>query len=250
MYPTIQTLQGFVFRNVFMTGIYGIHNKVNDKWYVGQAQNIKRRNTIEKCNLKNCNKLHRHRDNKHFSSAWQKYGEDAFEWVVLEECTIEQLDEREIFWIAQKDSFYNGYNLTSGGKSLRNRKHTNEEKIKIGNSNRGKIRTLETRQKLSDAHKGKKQSAELVKKRAEACKGRTGGMKGKHHSEEAKRKISLHYNRKTVPVICLQNNKIYKSIAEASKELKVASANIVKVCKKERKNTKGYTFEYIKDIEQ
>ena len=35
-----------------------------------------------------------------------------------------------------------------------------------------------------------------------------------------------------------------------AKELKVASANIVKVCKKERKNTKGYTFEYIKEIEQ
>lgn len=45
MYPTIQTLQGFVLERCCMTGIYGIHNKVNDKWYVGQSQNIKRKNT-------------------------------------------------------------------------------------------------------------------------------------------------------------------------------------------------------------
>lgn len=226
------------------TGIYGIHNIINDKWYVGQAQNIARRNTIEKCNLKNTGTLHRHRDNTHFSSAWKKYGENSFEWVILEECAINELDEREIFWIKQKDSFNNGYNLTSGGKSLRNRKHTEEEKKKIGDANRGKIRTLETRQKLSKAHKGHAQSPELIKKRSEACKGRIGGMKGKHHTEESKRKISLHHNSKTVSVRCLQNNKIYKSIAEASRELSIPCGNIIKICKGDRKHAKGYVFEY------
>ena len=233
-----------------MTGIYGIHNIVNDKWYVGQAQNIQRRNTIEKCNLKNTNKLHRHRDNTHFSAAWKKYGADAFEWVVLEKCTVDQLDEREIFWIEQKDSFYNGYNLTGGGKSLRNRKHTEEEKRKIGDGNRGKIRSLEIRQRLSEAHKGNKPSPESVQKRIETCRklgNLGGGMKGKHHTEEAKRKISLHSNVKTVSIICLENDKIYKSITEASKELNVETANIVKVCKGERKHTKGYTFRYIEE---
>ena len=232
-----------------MTGIYGIHTLINDKWYVGQAQNISRRNTIEKCNLKNTGTLHRHRDNTHFSAAWKKYGADAFEWVILEECDIEKLDDREIFWIAQKDSFNNGYNLTAGGKSLRNRKHTEEEKRKIGDGNRGKVRTLETKQKLSKAHKGKKQSPELIKKRAKACMGRVGGMTGKHHSEEAKRKISLHNNSPTVSVICLQNNKVYKSLTEASKELNVSSPNIVKVCKGQRPHTKGYVFRYLKEAE-
>ena len=50
--------------------------------------------------------------------AIQKYGIDAFTYEILEECTLEQLDEREIYWIA----FYNtykgfGYNCNEGGGS-------------------------------------------------------------------------------------------------------------------------------------
>ena len=103
---------------------------------------------------------------------------------------------------------------------------------------------------MSEAHKGNKPSPESVQKRIETCRklgNLGGGMKGKHHTEEAKRKISLHSNVKTVSIICLENDKIYKSITEASKELNVATANIVKVCKGERKHTKGYTFRYIEE---
>ena len=87
-----------------MIGIYGIHNKVNDKWYVGQSNNIRKRNLYELRNLRN-GVFHYNNSNNHIVQAWQKYGENAFEWVVLEECEIDKLDEREIFWIAQKDSF-------------------------------------------------------------------------------------------------------------------------------------------------
>jgi hypothetical protein len=37
--------------------------------------------------------------------------------VVLEECKEEELNEREIYWIGQYDSYYNGYNCTKGGDS-------------------------------------------------------------------------------------------------------------------------------------
>lgn len=49
-----------------------------------------------------------------------KYGIDNFLFEVIEECKRENLNEREIYWIKQYNSFFfdknsNGYNLTRGG---------------------------------------------------------------------------------------------------------------------------------------
>ena len=52
------------------------------------------------------------------SSAIKKYGVNNFSFYLLEEGIEESnLDDREIFWIAEKDSYYHGYNSTKGGKS-------------------------------------------------------------------------------------------------------------------------------------
>nr|DAL38474.1 MAG TPA_asm: intron associated endonuclease [Caudoviricetes sp.] len=91
-------------------GIYGIHNLISDKWYVGQAIDIRARWNAHRSNLK----LKRN-EPLHLISAWHKYGPSAFEWLILEECPEEQLDEREMYWIEQKGSFRSGYNQTLGG---------------------------------------------------------------------------------------------------------------------------------------
>lgn len=99
-----------------MVGIYKIENKVNGKIYVGQSSIIETRwyNHVRELN-KN---IH---TNKYLQSAWNKYGEKNFEFKILEECSIDSLDEREIFWIERLNSYYkiNGYNLTTGGKGTR-----------------------------------------------------------------------------------------------------------------------------------
>lgn len=105
-----------------MVGIYGIHNKVNDKWYVGQSKDIKKRNNGEFCNLLN-GKFHSWGENHHIVNAVKKYGIRSFEWVVLEECEIDKLDEREIFWIKEKDSYKNGYNQTLGGQKIKEKSY-------------------------------------------------------------------------------------------------------------------------------
>lgn len=46
-----------------------------------------------------------------------KYGKEHFKIELIEECPIEWLDRREIFWIDYFDSFNNGYNLTAGGNN-------------------------------------------------------------------------------------------------------------------------------------
>lgn len=47
-----------------------------------------------------------------------KYGIDKFHISLVEECTIENLNEREQYWINQYDSYKNGYNATLGGDGV------------------------------------------------------------------------------------------------------------------------------------
>ena len=94
--------------------IYKITNRVNNKVYIGQT-----RFTIEhrfKQHIKNYNIEHR---KQALYLAFDKYGIENFVVEQVEECPIEKLDEREIYWIAYYDSFKNGYNLTLGGNSNR-----------------------------------------------------------------------------------------------------------------------------------
>lgn len=55
------------------------------------------------------------KDNHAFHQALRKYGEENFEWIILEECDDTLLNEREIYWIKEKDTYNNGYNETRGG---------------------------------------------------------------------------------------------------------------------------------------
>lgn len=90
--------------------IYKITNKVNGKSYIGQT-----RYTIEFRW-----KQHQHKkDNTYFHNAIHKYGVDNFSIEILEECDIEELNQKEIFYIAKYDTFKNGYNLTIGGDGNR-----------------------------------------------------------------------------------------------------------------------------------
>lgn len=90
--------------------IYKITNKVNGKSYIGQT-----RYTVEFRW-----KQHQHKvDNTYFHNAINKYGADNFTVETLEECKYEDLDSREIFYIAKYDTFNNGYNLTIGGDGRR-----------------------------------------------------------------------------------------------------------------------------------
>ena len=48
----------------------------------------------------------------------RKYGEDAYELIILEDnLKKEQLNEREIYWISFYDTYFNGYNQSTGGSN-------------------------------------------------------------------------------------------------------------------------------------
>lgn len=90
--------------------IYKVTNKVNGKSYIGQT-----RYTLE---FRWRQHLHK-RDNAYFHNAIKKYGAENFSLEILEECDVDQLNSREIFYIAKYNTFEEGYNLTIGGDGNR-----------------------------------------------------------------------------------------------------------------------------------
>lgn len=97
-----------------MIGIYKIENLVNHKIYIGQSINIERRWKQEK---QRAFQESAHEYNYPISKALRKYGIDNFSFSVIEECSVDKLNEREKFWIAYYNSFFSGYNQTFGGDS-------------------------------------------------------------------------------------------------------------------------------------
>lgn len=108
-----------------MIGIYIIKNKINNQCYIGQSVNITRRWRQHKEAVANGVKTPLY-------LAIQKYGIDNFDFQILEECSIEELNDREIYWIEKYDSYYKGYNQTRGGQQYsHNVKLSDEDYDKI-----------------------------------------------------------------------------------------------------------------------
>ena len=112
------------------SGIYKVTNIINNKIYIGQSKNIKKRfknhHIVDYNNKNNCCY------NTKFYQALRKYGLENFQVEVLE-LTNEELDKKEIQHIQKYDSFKNGYNSTEGGQHWSDKIHSKEteEKRKI-----------------------------------------------------------------------------------------------------------------------
>ena len=92
--------------------IYKFTNKINNKVYIGQTTQ-----TIEQRTNKHLSQLD---DNTYFHRALKKYGINNFDIEVIEQnIPLNELDNREIYWIKYYDSYHTsnkGYNLTKGGQ--------------------------------------------------------------------------------------------------------------------------------------
>ena len=193
--------------------IYRIINKLNGDSYIGQ---------YHKDNPKGRFATHRRlaRDEtttQHLYRAIRCHGIDNFEFTLICVCSKEELNDLEIKYIAEFESFgKKGYNMTSGGQGLRDFKHSEETKEKLRELSTGKFPNEEVRKRISDGLKGHAvseetrekhrknatgvpKSAETLRKISEGGKGRvkskeeceniSKGLKGKPKSAEHIKKI-------------------------------------------------------------
>lgn len=88
-----------------MIGIYKITKKENGKSYIGQSNDIERRF-----------KEHTFKNKIPIDKAIQKYGKESFQFEILEECSLDELDEKERYWINYYNTYKGfGYNCSEGG---------------------------------------------------------------------------------------------------------------------------------------
>lgn len=108
-----------------MTGIYKITNILNGNSYIGLSKDIEKRWKYHKTQYNWTRENH-----KILYQAFQKYGIENFTFEVLEECEIENLGEREQFYIDKFQSNINGYNATAGGETNDGESHPGHKLLK------------------------------------------------------------------------------------------------------------------------
>lgn len=85
-----------------VSGIYCIINIKNSKRYIGSSKNIRQRLWSHRSKLRKSK-----HDNAHLQSAWNKYGEQSFDYYILEVCDERILLKREQWYINTIKPEYN-----------------------------------------------------------------------------------------------------------------------------------------------
>lgn len=180
-------------------GIYQILFISENISYIGQSINVEKRLKDHLNSFKTDKEyVDKYGINERLYNFWNKYGEENFEFNILEKCTKDKLNEREKYWL----DFYGGYlsnktfNLQDAGdyqplskescekisKKLKGKKPSEEHKIKISNSKKG-IRT-------SIGFTGKNHTEESRKAISEKMSGENNPFYGKKHTKETLLKMS------------------------------------------------------------
>ena len=227
-----------------ISGIYCIENMTNNKKYIGQSKNIndRWRRHISELN-------HGTHDNDYLQKSWNRYGENNFKFYILERCNESELDEKEIYYIDLHNTLDRsyGYNLKTGGQNYG---------VKVSSYVRKKLsdalkQTYENNEdlKLKRKNDALKQWSNLDVK--EKITGSNNGMYGKHHTEEAKQKMSAMKKGKPspkqnqTPVYCIELDKTFTNATEAAKELSIHGSMILQVCYGNRKTCGGYHWKFL-----
>jgi len=184
-----------------ISGIYEIRNKLNRHKYIGSSVDIESRWEDHKRMLRGgCHY------NIYLQRAWNKYGEENFEFKIVAYTDPDKAIVLEDFILQNYFDRFE-YNIAKSAVApFLGREHTEEEKRKMSKAHSGengywfgKRRSEKTKQKMSKAHSGennpfygRNHSEETKRKISEA-------NSGKHRSEETKRKMSKSLSGKKNP---------------------------------------------------
>jgi len=247
--------------------VYLITNELTNELYVGQTISSLHARFLGHCN-----------QGYILTKDIKKYGRENFSIELLETTnTIEELNEREIYWIKEKNCIFpNGYNLDKGGKNL-GKRHPDTCK-KISKALKGKSKSIEHTIKIQkmaikngQLRKGKKRPPFSQEWKDNISKGNKGKKLSKQHkiniskgikvSEKAKNSDKSKYFRnnnpqyneilkvkiaraKYKPVYCVNNRITYLSLKDASLDLDIKGSQLNTALHRGSK-VKGYKFYYI-----
>jgi group I intron endonuclease len=176
-------------------GIYKITNLINKKVYIGQTTDIDYRwDDYERLRCKRQKKLY---------NSFKFYGLENHSFEIIEECSVEMLNQRERYW----QDFYDvlnrkkGLNLRLTKTDDKSGKTSDETKRKISKNHaskkegyisprKGLKHTEETKEKIRISQTGKKHNEISCKKMSESRSGNKNHNYGKITSDEVKKKIS------------------------------------------------------------
>jgi group I intron endonuclease len=174
-----------------MIGIYKITSP-SDRIYIGQSIDINKR----------FRKYYNHKCKQQpkLYNSLCKYGVDAHKFEVIEECTQEQLNNRERYYQEYFNSVETGLNLLYVKSEHFNGRHSEESKKKISNGLKGKPIHENTRLALIESNKNRIISEATKEKHRQNNTGKTYSQEtkdkqrakrlGSKRSEETKRKMS------------------------------------------------------------
>jgi group I intron endonuclease len=144
-------------------GIYKIINVVNNKFYVGSAEDFTRRKRVHWWMLRRGTHA-----NKHLQASWLKYGEQAFTFVIVEELLPDaDVLAAENVWLKEHVGKSYCYNIATDataptlgwageknpmyGKTF---SHTEEAKTKISAASAARVQTEEEKAKRRKSMRG------------------------------------------------------------------------------------------------
>jgi len=200
-----------------LIGVYSIINIFNGKRYVGStAISFEARLSQHEALLR----AGKH-TSRHLQSAWDKYGQDSFQFCAEEVCNASDVLIREQYFLdfykSYNDEF--GYNILPKAGSHLGAKRTEESKKKMS----AWIRTPEIGRKISNAIKGRKLSAEHIAK-----------MKGKKFSEETRAKMRAAHANKS------QETLLKMSLAQIGKKHSPETCLKMSIARKGKKHSKEW----------
>lgn len=204
--------------------IYKIENKENGMIYIGQTVRTLRERTLE----------HARNKETYIDRTMNKYGIEHFDISVIDTAeTMDELNEKEIYWIKHYNSMKpNGYNLCYGGNNTKGFHHSEESKAKMSKIQKERGNQVGEKNHFYGKHHSKEQKEKWSKER-----------KGVKMTEEFKHKA--RYNKvNSKRVINIETGEIFVTIAEAARIYNIKSEHISRVCRGQRKTTGGYHWKY------
>lgn len=245
------------------TGIYVISCKIADLYYIGQSSRIEARWSGHRHLLRGRSKR---RVNAMLRHAWDKYGEEAFDFEILEECGVKELTIREEYWL----SAYRGLGARMANfegpsdNPMRGARHSEASREKMSLAQSGRKKSALHRERIGKAHLGRRYPEEVRRRMSESRAGRKcphlAGDKNPSCSPQHRERMRLNNpihipgvverlsQLRRSPVIDVESGQTWPSVSECAAALGVSAAAVSAATKTPGRRCKGRSLRSLATI--